>query len=202
MKLSIVILYVLVSLCLVFSLTALLIVANDHGIFTPHGSLSSPSASPTVSATPTRAINTPTPVIIPKPTLPHTPKPTSTVTLPPNQLTISYSEASREYIGEDKVKVNVTVTASYPSDQILSIRYSEFYVELASFRITIPFGAGTAAPKNSGVLTLGSGHTTESFPLIFEFERTNFNGMDNGTVMYQLYYNGTATVNWADHHWY
>ena len=148
MKPSIAILYVLVSLCLAISLAALLIVANNHGVFTPINPIDSPTASATLSP----ATNSPTPSFTYGPTL----KPTLTPTPSPDQLTISYTETSRKAINNDLTQVTLTVDVTYHSDSTISLSYSDFYLQLATLRFIYVLGQGTATPENSGTITLGS----------------------------------------------
>ena len=109
MKTSVVILYVLVSLSLVFSLTALIIVAGNN-FFTPSG----PSDTQTYTTTPQpTSTNTITP----------TPTPTSTTAL--NEVTFNYSVSSQN-------KDIFIVSLEYQGESNITINYSQFL--LASIR--------------------------------------------------------------------
>jgi len=59
-------------------------------------------------------------------------------------------------------------------------------------------GMGTAAPKNSGSLTVSSSHKTQTIQLNFEFDTKFDNGVESGAALYQLEYNGGATVQWPN----
>lgn len=174
MKLSTVILYVTVALSLVFSLTALIIVTqNNNTIQAPQ---------PT------------TPTYTTPPIITSTPQPTTN--LPKTILTVTYTETSRtENI--DKTKVTLTVDVTYKNGDSITIKYSQFYLQLYTSRNIFPWGVGTTAPKNSGSFTLGPSHKTQTIQLNFEFDTTCFNGMDYGLkTAYQLEYDGSATVQW------
>ncbi|MCL2643700.1 MAG: hypothetical protein FWD52_09415 [Candidatus Bathyarchaeota archaeon] len=175
MKPSTVILYVAVALSLVFSLTALIIVAQNNDIFTSNP----PPLTPT---TPTYTAPT------------HT---TPTTTPPETVLAITYTETNR---AENKgiTKVTLTVDVTYKIGDPVTINYSEFYLRLYTGRNIFAWEVGTTTPKNSGSFTLGPSHKTQTFQLNFEFSTTCFNGMDyDCTTLYQLKYNGPATAQWA-----
>jgi hypothetical protein len=169
MKPSIVVLYFLVSISLVFSLATFVIVAQDHGLFAP----STPSNTPKVQVT-------------------STPNPTQT----PTELNISYTQSPKEDLNNGLSKVTYAMSVTYQKGSPITVNYSNFYLQLSAPRMGIVLPAGTVAPQNSGTLTLSSSHPTEVFELMFEFPTTSFNGMDQATTYYGLYYNGAATVNW------
>lgn len=184
MKSSIAVLYILVSLCLVFSLTALLIVANDHGYFEPINPTNTPA--PYAPAPSTTYSAEPTPIQESTPP----PSPANTV------LTINYEETSREE-NNDWAKITLTVTATYQSGDQITIDYSQFYLNLYVFRL-YPLSDGTTNYPNTGTITLGPHHTTQTFKLTYEYGTTGFNGMDPSRVYYQLACHSTATIDWAN----
>jgi len=53
---------------------------------------------------------------------------------------------------------------------------------------------GTVEPKNRGSCTIEPAHKTQTFQLNFEFSTRSFNEMDYVATLYQLEYNGPATV--------
>jgi hypothetical protein len=121
-------------------------------------------------------------------------KPTAT---PANTvLIVKYTETSRTE-SNGKTKVTLTVDVTYESGGSVTVKYSDFYLQLYTGRNIYDWGVGTAAPKNSGSFTVSSTHKTQTFQINFEFDTTCFNGMDYGCpTLYQLGYNGVATVQW------
>ena len=142
----------------------------------------------------------PSPTLIPQktPTITTVPTATNSPTTTPSSsvLAISYSESSREEIGSNS-KVTIIVNATYISGNSISIDYSQFYLQLYALRFVDHMPQGTTYPLNSGTLTLGVSHRTQIFQLIFEFSTDSFNGMDNTGTVYNLEYNGPASINWA-----
>lgn len=178
MKSSTVVLFIMVTLSLVFSLTALLIIANDHGFFTP--------SYPSTSTAPNQATQPPTH---------NTPKPTTI--LSNAQLTIQTTQTPKENLKNDISKVNYTITLTYQKGNALTIDYNDFYLELSITRTALLVPGGTTQPQNSGTIALSPSHPTETFLIQFQFPTTQFNGMDTGTVYYTLKYNGSGTVQWV-----
>jgi|GEM_PF-2020356 len=181
MKPSTIILYVLVTLSLIFSLTALLLVVSQNGdIFVPDSSFISPTIVPTM----------------PENTVPQfTPPLQPTQTPGSTHLTINYTEINRvENKGRTKVTLSIDVT--YDSGDPITIDYSHFCLHLYVWRMIAPMNVGTAEPQNSGRFTLGSSHSTQTFQLDFEFSTTEFNGMDEGRTIYNMGYTGPAEVQW------
>jgi hypothetical protein len=183
MQKSIIVLYVLVLLSLIFSLATFLILAHSN-FFAP----ANPINSPTPYGTSPPITNNPTP--------PITIKPTSTPT--PTSFTVSYIETNRESVAGDRTKVALTVNIGYRGGNSVTIDYSQFYLQLYAPRMTIFMYEGTVAPQNSGSFSIGASHQTASFQLTFSYPSGTFNGMDPAKTYYQLKYNGTATVQWLN----
>ena len=188
MKSSTGFLYVLVVLSLVFSLTSLIIVTQNNHIFTPISSTPTPTTNPDYTL-PTITISTlPTSVITPSP--PPSPPP------PKTELTLNYTETTRVEIN-DMTKVTLTIDLTYNSGPPITLKYSDFYLNLIVYRI-YPKHWTTAMPQNSGSFTLDSSHQTQTFQLTFEFSTKGFNGMDEVTAFYRLSYNGLAEIQWEN----
>ena len=180
MKPSTAILYVIVTLSFVFSLVALLIVAQNSDISVP----TSPTAPP--EWTNTMPTYTPPDVSPPKPTT----SPFDTV------LVVKYTETNRVE-SDGKTKVTIAVDVTYKSGDAISIKYSDLYLHLYMSRSIYYVTMGTAAPKNSGSFTMSSSHRAQTIQLSFEFVTQFDNGVDSGTALYQLEYNGDATIQWS-----
>jgi hypothetical protein len=184
MKTSLLILYILVVLSLVLSVTAvvLLVTKNSDNTLGPEAtSTPAPTTSPAASGTPSTT-NTPTPTVSPSSDA---------------SLSLSYSEASRQSEGSN-TKVVLSVNITYQKGGAVTLSYSQFYLQLYAPRMVVLMYVGTVNPQNSGTFTLGPSHSTEVFQLTFEFPTESFNGMDTATTGYELQYNGTATINWTN----
>jgi hypothetical protein len=166
-----------VILSLIFSLTALIIVAQNNNPFPD-----SPNTPPEYT----------------RPTTIPTSKPTPTP--PITDLTITQTETNRVE-NNGRTKVTITIDVTYNDGATIPIEYSDFYLQLAVERTTILMGRGTTAPQNSGSFTIGPAHKTQTFQLNFEFNTTDFNGMDTGGMCYHLEYNGPATIQWTNNGW-
>jgi hypothetical protein len=177
-----------VILSLIFSLTALIIVTQNNGNL----DLNSPNSPPSITPT--------TPEYTTKPPT-STPKPTATPS--ETDLIISYKETNRVE-NNGKTKITLTVDVTYKSGDAVTIKYSQLYLQLYVWRdmLPFPFNRETVAPKNSGSFTLGPAQKTQTFQLNFEFNTTGFNGMDPAKNVYQLQYNGPATIQWTNQDFY
>jgi hypothetical protein len=194
MKSSTVILSVLVTLSLVISLTALLLVATQN-----NNSLTPNPPTPTLTITPTTPQYT-TPTITdspPSPTPTITPEPTPTTPPPQTELTLLYEEIDRVE-NNGITKVTLTIDLNYTSGPPITIKYSQFCLQLGVWRTLIYFGAGTVETQNSGSFTLDSSHKIQTFQLTFEFQTMGHNGMDPAKHWYQLYYDGPAVIEWKN----
>lgn len=191
MKTSIALLYALVTLSLVISLTTLLFVVNYTGLkpSAPSNTATPPPAAPTATTPPTQP-NTNTP----KPTLQPTAEPPS----PNSQLTVFYTETTRENLNNATWRVTLTLNVHYQQGGEITLTYSQFYLQLYAPRMVVYLYEGTTAPKNSGAFTMGPSHTNEQFQLTFEYPQITFNGMDDAGTIYQLKYNGTAIVQFTN----
>ena len=169
MKTSMIILFILVSLSLVFSLISFVILVESHISFGFGGS----------EGTPIKNSPTPTPI-------------------PPSKLSISYYESNREEIG-GSTKVTIHVNATFINGTDVNFDYSQFYLGLYAPRVPLDMPAGSVYPLNNGTFELGFSHMTETFQLNFEFSTSSFNGMDNSVTHYKLEYNGSAPINWINH---
>jgi hypothetical protein len=152
------------------------------------------SILPIISSQPSPTVisqRTPTTTSMPTATNSPTAIPSSSV------LEVSYNESSREEIGTNS-KVTITVNATYISGNGINIDYSQFYLQLYASRFIAHIPAGTTYSLNNGTLTLGVSHKTQIFQLTFEFSTDSFNGMDNTGTVYNLEYNGAASINWAN----
>jgi hypothetical protein len=167
MKTTTIILFVMVSLSLVFSLVSFLIVVENHLGFGFSGTGN------------TQKTNAPSP----------TPIPSSSVS-------ISYNESSREEISA-LTKVTLTVNITYVNGADLHLRYSQFYLKLYAQRLFLHIPAGEVYPLNNGTFTLGVSHRTEIFQLVFKFPTISFNNMDDVRTLYQLAYNGPPYISWT-----
>lgn len=194
MKPGMVILSVLVALSLAFSIAAFAIVANSNGFFTP----SNPSITPTPTATSPPVTSEPSSYIKITPS----PSPYPTPARQPIQITINYNETARQNFTSEKTKVTLNVEATYQNGETTTIPYSQFYLRLTTARAGFTLNEGYSYTENTGVFTLGPGHTAESFQLTFEYPTTSFNGMDNAKTLYSLCYNGTALVIWENNSWH
>jgi hypothetical protein len=175
-----------VILSLILSLTALIIVTQNNGNLAPNFPDTTPIIPP---ATPEYTT----------PTITFTPQPTPTP--PITDLTITHTETSREE-KDGTTKITLTIDVTYNDGANIPIDYSDFYLQLAVGRMTVLMSRGTAAPQNSGSFTIGPAHKTQTFQLNFEFNTTDFNGMDIAKMYYYLEYNGSATIQWTNHGWH
>jgi len=188
MKPSTVILYVAVTLSLILSLTTLIIVTQNNNTFTPN----SPTTTPEYTEPPTITSNPPTE----PPTI--TSIPLSPSTQPETSLTVTYTETNREE-DDGTTKVTLTVDVTYNNGNDITIKYSEFYLQLYTPRMIVYMAGGKVAPINSGSFNLDPSHKTQTFQLDFAFSTMGFNGMDAAPHVYQLAYSGPATVQWTNH---
>ncbi len=156
MKTSLIPLYVLVSLCLVFSLTALTIVTLPSDFWSTLTS----GSKPQVTYTPSMGTSS-----------------SSRSGVADNAIKFSYS---------DKDSRIFTVAIEYLGSEDVTIEYSDFYLSLSASRFLFDMYYGSASPVNNGTVTLGPGHSYEVIELIFEFDHTYFNGMDEVLVNYKL----------------
>jgi hypothetical protein len=180
MKTSIVVLYVMVSLSLALSLTAVILIATDNNSLAPSlGPESTPDSIYTAQPTKT-----------PSPTNKLTPVPTASNV----EVTVSYVESSRQEVTSDTTKVTLTVTATIDQGDTITINYSQFRLQLYTTRMIVLVIRGTVDPQNSGSVTLSPSKPTQDFQLIFEFPTTSFNGMDEGYTCYEFQYTGPATI--------
>lgn len=183
MKPSIAVLYILVSLCLAVSLVTFFIVAGDHGFFAPNNPAITPTpyaSAPPVSYNPT-----------PQTTNPPNQAPTIS---PESDLTFTYTYNGKEDLADGISRVSYTITAETQANTPVTIKYSDFHLQLTVWRMLIQMDAGTVTPQNSGTVTLNSSHMTESFELTFEFPTRSSNGMDQATNQFNLCYNGSAIL--------
>jgi hypothetical protein len=185
MKHSAIILYVGVTLSLILSLTALIIVIQNTNFLsqTPPPNTESPPAYPS-TAYPSTATEIPT-----------------TPTPPATKLTINYTETNRVR-NKDTTKVTLTIDATYDSGSEVTIDYSQLYLTLYAGRMTVWMNVGTDGHQNSGNFNIGPSHSTQTFQLNFEFPTTSFNGMDEVGTYYRLSYNGAATIQWTNQDFY
>ena len=154
-----VVLYVLVSLCLVFSLTSLIIVTGNGSVPSDFWSTLTSAVKPE----PTEET-----VII-------TPSPTSNTNY--NGITYSYTVENYRIF---------TVNLHYSGEKEIKINYSQFYLHLSASRMIYTVYEGSASPQNNGTVTLGPTHRTEEIQLIFFFNPSYFNGMDIVPMQYEL----------------
>jgi len=180
MKRSAIILYVTVALSLIFSLTALIIATqNNNNVFVPNSPTNTPYTPEPQYTEPTTSTAQPT----------ATPSETN--------ITINYTETNREE-NNGMTKVTLTVDITYENGDPVTINYSQLHLELYVGRNVLLMPIGTAAPNNSGSFTLEPTHKTQTLQLNFEFSTISFNGMDYAGTIYQLGYNGSATVQWEN----
>lgn len=170
MKTSTVILTVMVTVSLVFSVAAFLVVANMSGLFAPNNPSNTPTPFPTASPTP----------------------------MPPkSNISIAYTETVRESLNDTTTRVTLTVNAEYLNGSKVSIDYSQFYIDLTVFR-TVALTKGEVYPVNGGAFTLGASHPTQAFQLNFEFPTKTDDGTGLTQTFYALRYNGNAEVDWLN----
>jgi len=148
-------LYIMMSLCLVFSLASLTIVTLPSGFWSALTSESKPQA-------------TSTPILDTS---------SSRSGVADNAIKFSYS---------DKDSRIFTVRIEYLGHEEVIIEYSDFYLSLSASRFLFEVYHGSARPVNNGTVTLGPGYSYEVIELIFEFDHTYFNGMDEVLVSYKL----------------
>ena len=190
-KTSIVILCILVTLSLVISIVTLFFVVN-HSVLKP----SAPSNNPSPLPHPTPYLTT-TPTTLPTEPITNTPQPTQPPS-PDSQLTVSYTETSRENVNNASYRVVLTVNIAYQQGGEFTLTYSQFYLQLYAPRMIYYMYEGTVAPQNSGAFTIGPSHTNQQFQLTFEYPQITFNGMDDAGTSYQLKYNGSAIVQFTN----
>jgi hypothetical protein len=169
MKTSMVVLYVLVSLSLLFSLTALTIVAGDSFLF-PFNFWSDLADSVTQAAE--------TPLFVPAPT----PAPTYATAI--DNLTYSY-----QVLNQNNYTHVFTINLKYQGQKELTLNYSQFSLALTAYRNIFVWYRDSALPENSGVVTLSPSHQTETIQLTFNYEQYFFNGMDTVGVCHELHVN-------------
>ncbi|MGD6810399.1 MAG: hypothetical protein ACQCN3_11935 [Candidatus Bathyarchaeia archaeon] len=181
MKTSTAILYIMVTLSLLFSLTALIIVAGNNNL--PN--------NPSITNKPT-STQTAAPLI--PPTITNPPASTLIPVWVPSgsDLTFSYETSNRQNLNNGQTQVTLTIYIQYYGKVETKIDYSQFYLYTYSPRMTVPMNQGTANPQNTGTATLDPTHTTETIQLTFEFRTLDFNGMDVVGTAYQLKYKETT----------
>jgi hypothetical protein len=184
MKPSTAVLYVMVTLSLLFSLTALIIVAGNNNMLAP--------ISPSNTPNPTNAQTT-VPAVTPLPLITNPPESTPIPVWVPNDsdLTFSYETSDRQNLNNGQTQVTITIYIQYYGKVETTINYSQFYLYTYSPRMTVPMNQGTANPQSTGSVTVGPAHTTETIQLTFEFRTKDFNGMDVVNTAYQLKYKET-----------
>jgi hypothetical protein len=182
MKISTAVMYTLVTLSFIFSLTALIIVSGNN-YFMPSGS--SNTATPTT-----------TPLVTNKPTQTNPPittqTPTPTQTPDSSDLSISFSKQNEQEldIGEySTTMVNYTINLDYQGKNEITVDYSEFYLELTVTGRWVGMPneyEGPVYPVDKGSVELGPSNTKAILQLTFEFPSAVLN--------YSLYYSETAIL--------
>lgn len=170
MKTSMIVLYVLVSLCLVFSFTALIVATRNGSLFPSTASNTTSSVTPQPTSTGTQ---TPTPTNL------------------PGELKLNVKESSRIENGLNKIVYSVTLENQGPNN--ITVNYSQFYLQLYVSRAIYVLERGTVSPQNSGSITLQP-HSTSNIQLIFQFATTVSNGMDYVKPTYALQFSGNAII--------
>jgi hypothetical protein len=163
----------MVTLSLVFSITAFVLVAQNNEFLMPNYQQKPTAQPPTNSPTYPPIVTTPTPTALQA------------------DIIVDVVDRKTESITNDQIRVTYTVSATYNSGLATTIHYSDFGLDLRVMRMTWVQSAGNADLKNSGAVTISSTHTTETFQLVFEHPRLVSNGMDDTSVVgYILYYKG------------
>jgi hypothetical protein len=153
MKTSIIVLYVLVSLSLLFSLTALIIVAGDNFVvFTGLGESSNHySHAPTHTVSPNYDYN-------------DAYYDSSSVT-PRTTNSSSIDGLTLTYFDNGQTPAVFTVTLQYQGKKDITLNYSQFGLDLSAYRMGILMYTGSARAQSSGSVTLGPSHQTETIQL-------------------------------------
>ncbi|MCW3999160.1 MAG: hypothetical protein NWE93_02865 [Candidatus Bathyarchaeota archaeon] len=151
----------------------------------PPGGNASPNSTP--SPIPTRPSPTPTPL----PTQAVTPPPGAYVTVPDNNVTVTYSEHSRQTNeAADTTTVVLTVEAQYAGEAV-TLSYNRFVLSILTSRgglepYPIYLQSALAYPKEAGSVTVSQANPQASFTLSFEFS-THQQSSQDGMLPFHSY---------------
>jgi hypothetical protein len=159
-----------------------------------------PSGGNLATATPKPAQSTPTstatatPTINPTPaaTVTETPSPRTT-TITDQNITVNYSEFSRETIGND-TRLVLLIKVEYQGEPV-TLNYTQFKIEILTTRGGLePPGfyidSGAELPEESGTFVVGGSNQVVSFKLTYQFstlQNSNFSGLRHFAT-YELRY--------------
>ncbi len=160
MKSSTATFYVLASLGLVLSLTALILVGGND-FFTPN-----------------KTSNT------------QTPTNTSTTAPPDSDVTFSYTFSNFEKLNTSENRVTLSVTIEYQGKNDITIDYSQFYIVLYVYNeFGEPVETElTYTPQNHGTVNLGPAHSNEVIKLTFQYPTTIEYNQKPASTYYYLQY--------------
>lgn len=133
--------------------------------------------SPSTSPTPTVQVN-PTPIITPPP---------RTGSLWDHDVTLTYSEASRQTIGDNITQVAISIHLQYNSGDSVTLNYNEFFLSVQAPRSEIiNQKVDDVFPIETGSVTVGSNNRTADFQLTFKFATTytTFTGLHHFSTYY------------------